>query len=613
MIGYLKEKEKNIFLAIISLLAGVAAILIIGTLMILFSASSKEKVINSRKNKNIYEIKQYQYIQEKDKSAPAGYREKYIFNLHGRIESDTILAFYIVHQYADVWIDGEKVYSAGKTGVSKIVKTPGSNWVTIPLYNMDENKEVTIEVTPVYKSFINRKTAIFMGAELAIYREQLYKDMPQLLLSMLCIFVGIMFVIVSGYNEMFRHRGKELIYLGIFSIMIGVWRFTDTRFTTLMSPDLTVMLYYISMIMMMVAPIPLVQWVKYYFNDRIFKIFDYYCLAVLINCIVQFMLQLTGSYDIRQMLLFTHIIIAIGAVVILGAYIYERIKNTQRKYAVDGMKLPYLCIAGIICDVIAFYIKGNSSGLIFSLSGFLIYITCMGIRTIFSYGRQELKLAEQEHELAEKDRLLAEKERSLTKRRIASMMSQIKSHFIFNVLTTISGYCKIDPQKADMAVITFSRYLRKNIKIIEEEGMIDFEVELEQLEDYVKLEQLRFEDMITFKKNIGVSDFMIPPLTIQPIVENAIKHGLIENNICGIIEVATGMEDNEIVITVKDNGGGFDKEEVIKSDSVGIRNVRYRLEKMTGGSLNIESTPGRGTTAVIKIPCLEEKNDSNVC
>ena len=69
-------------------------------------------------------------------------------------------------------------------------------------------------------------------------------------------------------------------------------------------------------------------------------------------------------------------------------------------------------------------------------------------------------------QLAEKDRQLAEQERKLTERRIATMMSQIRTHFIFNVLTAISGYCKYDAQKADDALIRFSRYLRKNIKII---------------------------------------------------------------------------------------------------------------------------------------------------
>ena len=298
----------------------------------------------------------------------------------------------------------------------------------------------------------------------------------------------------------------------------------------------------------------------------------------------------------------------------------------------------------MILDELAYYIKGNSSGLTFTLIAFLFYIVLMGIASIYRYSEQELQLAEKDRQLAESDRelaesermlaerdrhlavterQLAENERKLTERRISVMMSQIRSHFIFNVLTTISGYCKIDPKKADNALIRFSRYLRKNIRIIEEEGLIDFATELEQVEDYVALEQLRFEDMIVFEKEIGTSSFKIPPLTIQPIVENAIKHGLIEQDRSGVILLRTerkagqpGEAENHgagkpsgeagwIEITVSDNGVGFVPEESGSPDSVGIRNVRYRLEHMVGGSLSIQSVPGEGTVVTIRLP--EEK------
>ena len=252
----------------------------------------------------------------------------------------------------------------------------------------------------------------------------------------------------------------------------------------------------------------------------------------------------------------------------------------------------------MIADIAAFYIKGNSSGLLFSLLAFLLYIVFTGIATMFNYSEQEMQLAE-------KDRQLAEQERKLTERRIATMMSQIRTHFIFNVLTAISGYYKYDAQKADDALIRFSRYLRKNIKIIEEDGLIDFSMELEQLEDYIALEQMRFLDMIEFEEDIEVTNFQIPPLTIQPIVENAIKHGLVEHGRSGTIRLHTMKDTENIIITVMDDGAGFVPEEYEKEDSVGIKNVRFRLESMVKGSLDIESIPGEGTKATIRMPIKE--------
>ena len=108
--------------------------------------------------------------------------------------------------------------------------------------------------------------------------------------------------------------------------------------------------------------------------------------------------------------------------------------------------------------------------------------------------------------------------------------------------------------------------------------------------------------MITFEKDIEESNFQIPPLTIQPIIENAIKHGLVEHGRKGTVWLHTIREENNIIITITDDGAGFVPEECKKEDSVGIRNVRFRLESMLQGSLMIKSSPGKGTEVTIRIP-----------
>ena len=190
--------------------------------------------------------------------------------------------------------------------------------------------------------------------------------------------------------------------------------------------------------------------------------------------------------------------------------------------------------------------------------------------------------------------------------RIASMMSQIRNHFIFNCLSTISGYCKIDPEKADAALTRFTRYLRRNMNFLEEKGLITFENEVKQLEDYVALEQMRFGDLIEFGEDFETVAFKIPPLTVQPLVENAIKYGLTKPGKKGSVCVLTRKEKSGIVIEVIDDGVGFETSEMEEKNSIGIRNVRYRLGHMINASLKIESTPGKGTRAVIFIPVTAE-------
>lgn len=585
--------------------------IVVGALMAIFlivlCATDKVEVVQSRTDQEYEQVENITCREKEDTDAPIGIKKEYMFTIDESMKCDTNLAFYTVHQYVEVYLDGQCVYSMKSSGSKRLGKTVGSNWVIVPIYREDAGREVRVEITPVYESFRDREVDFLMGSELAIYKDRLSKDLPQLILGFMAVFVGFIFICVAGYNIVKRHRGHGVAVLGLFSMMMGLWRLTDTRFTPFIFPDQSVLLFYISVTMLMLGMIPMLKWAEEYFSTKIRWILNLYCIVTALIALVQLMLQVTGICDLRETLYVTHIWIAAGAITTIAIAVYERRKYSRKS------KLPYICVAGVIGDLAAFYIKGNSSGLLFSLLAFFLYIVVMGIATMFNYSEQEVLLAEQNRQLAEQDRALAEKERRLTQRRIAAMMSQIRTHFIFNVLTTISTYCKTDAQKADKALIRFSRYLRKNIRIIEEEGLIDFSMELEQLEDYVALEQMRFEDRIAFVEEIEVRDFQIPPLTIQPIVENAIKHGLLEQDKRGTIILRTEKKEKDILITVVDDGVGFEPQDSEKEDSVGIRNVRYRLEHMVDGRLVIESEQGEGTRVTIKIPVKETENAGDLC
>ena len=205
--------------------------------------------------------------------------------------------------------------------------------------------------------------------------------------------------------------------------------------------------------------------------------------------------------------------------------------------------------------------------------------------------------------LSFRDASQAEKLRSdLEQNRIILAMRQIRAHFIFNTLNAISGMCKYDPQKADETVIQFARYLRGNIDIMQEDRLESFDVALQHLEDYMALEQVRFEDQISFDTDIEATDFLLPPLVLQPLVENAIKHGMNPDGEGVSIYLHTWRENGGVMITVMDDGVGFDTNSEIAKTSVGLSNVRFRLKQMADGELRIHSVPGEGTTVTIYIP-----------
>lgn len=190
----------------------------------------------------------------------------------------------------------------------------------------------------------------------------------------------------------------------------------------------------------------------------------------------------------------------------------------------------------------------------------------------------------------------------LNQNRIVLAMSQIRAHFIFNILNAISGMCKYDPEKADATLIRFARYLRGNINVMQEDKLEVFSASLQQLQDYIALEQVRFGDRIRFRAETPVKDFYLPPLVIQPLVENAIKHGLTPKKEGGTITLRTEQQGDRIRITVEDDGVGFSAEDAAKKGSVGLSNVRFRLKQLVDGEIQVESTPGQGTVATLTLP-----------
>ena len=190
----------------------------------------------------------------------------------------------------------------------------------------------------------------------------------------------------------------------------------------------------------------------------------------------------------------------------------------------------------------------------------------------------------------------------LTESRVATMMSQIRPHFIYNTLGSIEQLCSIDAQKARELVHNFAKYLRGNFGELDNPKPILMSQEMEHVHYYMSIENVRFPDM-TFSFEMNAGDFLIPALTIQPIVENAIKHGLMKLPKGGTIRVVSYETDTHYCVSVVDDGMGFDTSVLLdERKHVGIRNIRGRLKAMVDGTLEIESTVGVGTKVLISIP-----------
>ena len=190
----------------------------------------------------------------------------------------------------------------------------------------------------------------------------------------------------------------------------------------------------------------------------------------------------------------------------------------------------------------------------------------------------------------------------LAESRVSTMMSQIRPHFIYNTLGSIEQLCELDPPKAGELVHNFAKYLRGNFGELDNPKPILMSQEMEHVHHYISIESVRFPDM-TFSFEMRSEDFSLPALTVQPIVENAIKHGLMKLQKGGSIRVISYETETDYCICVEDDGVGFDTSKLLdEKNHIGIRNIRDRLEVMVGGTLEIESTLGVGTKVLITIP-----------
>jgi len=192
------------------------------------------------------------------------------------------------------------------------------------------------------------------------------------------------------------------------------------------------------------------------------------------------------------------------------------------------------------------------------------------------------------------------RQKELEAQKNALMLSQINPHFVYNTLSTIASMCDVSPTQAKYLTIDFSRYLRKNISTLSSEDLIPFEQEMEHVECYLKIEKARFREHLNVIYSIQCKDFSIPPLSVQPLVENAVKHGVTKKAGGGTVKISTYDTETHYIVEVIDDGVGFDARST--EMHVGYKNVQNRVTSMCKGDVTLKSTLGVGTRVTIEIP-----------
>ena len=185
------------------------------------------------------------------------------------------------------------------------------------------------------------------------------------------------------------------------------------------------------------------------------------------------------------------------------------------------------------------------------------------------------------------------------------MLNQIQPHFLYNSLGTIQALCRRDPETAEQAIGEFAQFLRHNIRSLDADRPILFRQELTHTQNYLALQKLRFGDDLNIVYDLECEAFSLPTLTLQPLVENAVTHGIRQTESGrGTVTIRTREMEDHYELSVLDDGAGFDLTApgTGSGSHIALENIRARLARVSGGSLRVVSAPGMGTTAIILIP-----------
>ncbi len=279
--------------------------------------------------------------------------------------------------------------------------------------------------------------------------------------------------------------------------------------------------------------------------------------------------------------------------------IYKLCGPVIRKKQFAALYLVFYCItaAAIVIDNLYLYgyVAGSASSLMpIACCLFIGLVLFVHITDTLSFYKRAQTAAELEKELGDLNMTL--------------MLSQIQPHFLYNALNTIKYLTKKDSKAAETAIVKFSGYLRANMDSLTQKEPIPIAKELDHVKNYIDIEILRFGNRLNVEYNIECEDFSVPPLTIQPIVENAIKHGVNQKPEGGTVTLKTKEDENNYYIIVEDDGVGFDVNEK-KDDGrshVGFANIKKRLSVMLNAETDVKSVVGEGTTVKITIPKKEK-------
>lgn len=519
--------------------------------------------------------------------------------LDGPVSSNEQIFLYLRRINLKVYQNDALIYSYGKENLaSPVLRSGGNVWVDFytPGITGDDSIKIVLDnpyhanTKRIYSMFLNR---IYVGDKMQLFTKMIGSDRFSALSSVVITLLGItLLIVIATMKAMGMKEVGPLLCFGYFMAVCGFWMMIDFDYISLISFhavgwDVLETLLFVNM------PVLGILYIRDYMATYAKKFITVFVCGLLLFEFSYIILQGTGILDGETAQeYFRYIVPAVllGAVALI---LYElRFSSGKTKSVVFFSILLFIFFAGV--GNLWYVFTGNYSVNIFNFGLCALILVQYGIvlrQTMLGYRK-----------VKEAKRL----ERELMENKAVMMSSQIKPHFLFNSISCIRELCLTDPKKAHMALSQFSLFLRGNMDSLSSDSPIPFVKELSHVKNYLALEQLRFEERLAVSYDLETRDFLIPALTLQPIVENAVCYGISRKKEGGTLTISTREEKRWILITVSDDGAGFEEGQTENGQGdrshIGISNVRERLLSQCGGTMEVKSALGEGTVVSMYIP-----------
>ena len=523
-------------------------------------------------------------VEREDITEYAGVRYTYTFVLpEFDTESFSGLRFaaFLRHTYASFTVEGSDYrYEISEKDTPHIGRTPGKYWLNIPMRPEFFGKTATLTLTPVFSSsqgegldfmLIRRDTLL---TEIELPQEGLL-----IALGIFAVIAGLLLSIIILFIPV-SSREKHMVFcIGTITVLGGLWKLNGLSSVLLLLDSFGIHkeIWYGGTVCYLLMLVISLHMMCFTGEEKPGKI-DIICTCISAGAtFLLVILQFFNALELHDAVIWFGV----------GTATMHLITLLKKKSGLSEWLWPLPCFLTMAADLLIYLWTG-------SMHSACIFLIWMILNLIIrGYGFIRLAVL--------RERTMRKKEEELRDARMKSMMNQIRPHFIYNTLASIYLLCREDPEKAATVVNDFTEYLQGNFTAISETNLVSFSEELRHTQAYLAVEKALYMDKLQVEQDTDFKAFRLPPLTLQPLVENAVKHGM--NRSSGVLHISirTRYTDSGIEISVEDNGPGFDPSDE-SSPHTALANIRQRLEIMCGGTMTILPRDGGGTVVKITIP-----------